>query len=153
MSVPKLNLLSISQLSYQSGHRVMAVIKDDIKDYLLLHLSSQSWTRCSLTLFRNEAELIAGLQMTPDTDLPTLIILDTKSSSLESFATLSFLKNSHRLEAVPTVLLIDQYAQEVMDRTSHALSSALADYELFSGKPVWKFHRYGLKPSVALPTA
>lgn len=103
-------------MNSNQGHRVFAVIEDDIKSYLFEQILGQGWPRCSLCFFEHGLELIDALTITPADKLPTLIVLDTQTSRMDALSTLRFIKSSSRLQSIPTVLFTTDPRSQIVRR-------------------------------------
>lgn len=79
---------------HRRGHLIQQIIRSNL-----------NFSGCSVYYFDHWVDLLANLSATPDERLPVLIALDVQIIRTDSLNGLSYLRNSHRLRTVPTMLL------------------------------------------------
>ncbi len=91
----------------QQDSIVYALVCVQQRGNLLQHIARRNTIAagCSIYYFEKWSDLLAKLLATPDERLPTLIALDVSVIRTDNIGSLSYLRNSKRLRAIPTLLL------------------------------------------------
>lgn len=86
---------------------VYALVEASRRVHLLHQIAKRNgaFIGCSIYYFEHWVELLTNLSATSDEHLPTLIALDAQAIRTGSLNGLGYLRNSHRLRTIPTLLL------------------------------------------------